>query len=43
VSVGVAVTDSADTDPTALVKDADAAMYVAKSVAGSRADKAPAR
>ena len=35
VSIGFAVTDSATTEPSALLRDADTAMYLAKNVPGS--------
>ncbi|MEC5152525.1 GGDEF domain-containing protein [Cryobacterium sp. GrIS_2_6] len=35
VSIGFAVTDSATTEPAALLDDADTAMYMAKKVPGS--------
>lgn len=41
VSLGFAVTDSFTTEPSALLNDADAAMYSAKSVPGSASVMAP--
>ena len=35
VSIGFAMTDSARTEPSALLRDADTAMYVGKNVSGS--------
>ncbi len=43
VSIGIAVTDSAATEPSALLGDADAAMYLAKSVPGSNSVLTPTR
>jgi diguanylate cyclase (GGDEF)-like protein len=43
VSIGFAVTDSARADPSALLGDADAAMYMAKKEAGSTSVLAPGR
>jgi len=43
VSIGFAVTDSARAQPSALVDDADAAMYLAKKVPGSTSVLAPSR
>ncbi|WP_148040119.1 sensor domain-containing diguanylate cyclase [Cryobacterium tepidiphilum] len=42
VSIGIAVTDSADIEPLELLDEADAAMYLAKSVPGSTSVVAPA-
>jgi len=43
VSIGFAVTDSARTEPSTLLGDADAAMYLAKKVPGSTSVLAPVR
>ena len=43
VSIGVAMTDSARTEASALLGDADAAMYLAKKVPGSTSVLAPRR
>ncbi len=43
VSVGFTVTDSASADPSVLLGDADAAMYLAKNVPGSASVLAPTR
>lgn len=43
VSIGLAVTDSAGAEASALIGDADAAMYLAKQVPGSTSVLAPGR
>lgn len=43
VSIGFAVADSATTEPSALLRDADTAMYLAKNVPGSMSVQAPSR
>jgi diguanylate cyclase (GGDEF)-like protein len=43
LSIGFTVTDSATTEPTALLDDADTAMYLAKKTPGSTSVLAPSR